>query len=626
VDEDTRIQVLDNMSFLPRADKEQRGAFIRDERTLVVWTDNFDDIVPVFEEFEEKLMGLVWRERPRYQNGELVTGSKAGSEIALPTLLKHDKEAAQFSKEQEEVDPRIARADERKGKWWNWKLADPKKPEPVQDIEGAPVRRQTRLFASVYSGLAVALCLFFIGSGASLLLQESMLDGKYQRFALLAVAPFLFCIALFFSLQIVGQLTCIFGPVAHYHQNSKYYSAVRPGPNKAIDANLPHLTIEMPVYKESLKETIAPSVYSLKTAMQTYARQGGTSAILMHDDGLQIISEEDRAERIQFYADHNIAWVARPKHDSSEGGFKRAGRFKKASNMNYGLALSLKMEKHLAALIEAGEDDIPDGQCLEDRALEMAVEETYQETGGKWRPWACNGRSMRLGDVILIVDSDTIVPEDCFRDAARELAESPEVAIIQHESEVMQVAHHYFENGISYFTRRVNKSISMVCANGEVAAFVGHNAFLRWSAIQDASFVDPIDGVRKIWSENNVSEDFDMALRLLLKGYITRWATYSNGGFKEGVSLTPDDELNRWEKYSFGCNELIFNPMKDWWRKGPITEQLRMFVWSPAPLHYKISMLAYMFSYCECLLSPLMRFYADFAPQMVSPSRSCSPS
>ena len=27
-------------------------------------------------------------------------------------------------------------------------------------------------------------------------------------------------------------------------------------------------------------------------------------------------------------------------------------------------------------------------------------------------------------------------------------------------------------------------------ANGEVAPFVGHNAFLRWSALQDAAFVD----------------------------------------------------------------------------------------------------------------------------------------
>ena len=46
-----------------------------------------------------------------------------------------------------------------------------------------------------------------------------------------------------------------------------------------------------------------------------------------------------------------------------------------------------------------------------------------------------------------------------------------------------------------------------------------------------------------------------MALRLQLAGYTIRWASYSNGGFKEGVSLTCDDELNRWEKYAYGCNE-----------------------------------------------------------------------
>ena len=46
------------------------------------------------------------------------------------------------------------------------------------------------------------------------------------------------------------------GPVAQFHQNSKYYSAVPPAPNKLVDENLPHMTIEMPVYKESLKETM----------------------------------------------------------------------------------------------------------------------------------------------------------------------------------------------------------------------------------------------------------------------------------------------------------------------------------------------------------------------------------
>ena len=47
--------------------------------------------------------------------------------------------------------------------------------------------------------------------------------------------------------------------------------------------------------------------------MQTYARQGGTSTILVHDDGLQSLNAEDREKRIAFYADHNIGWIARPQ-------------------------------------------------------------------------------------------------------------------------------------------------------------------------------------------------------------------------------------------------------------------------------------------------------------------------
>lgn len=359
--------------------------------------------------------------------------------------------------------------------------------------------------------------------------------------------------------------------------------------------------------------------------MQTYARQGGTCSIFINDDGLQLLSPGDRDARIAYYADHGIGWVARPKHDPAPGGFKRAGRFKKASNMNYALRLSLNLEKHLATLVEqdrekererqeAGgmgtpalgsrsnvassgtEDD--ESMSLEDRALVMAIEEEYASTGHQHKPWAANGKAIRMGEIVLIVDSDTIVPEDCFRDAARELAACPTVGVIQHESDVMQVAHHYFENGIAYFTRRINKCISMVAANGEVAPFVGHNAFLRWRAIQDAAFVDPVDGKEKIWSEHNVSEDFDMALRLMLRGYIIRWATYAKGEFKEGVSLTVDDELNRWQKYAYGCSELLFNPIVQWWRKGPINHQFHRFLWSgAAPLHYKISMLACEFSF-----------------------------
>ena len=57
-----------------------------------------------------------------------------------------------------------------------------------------------------------------------------------------------------------------------------------------------------------------------------------------------------------------------------------------------------------------------------------------QRPNVRFKQWAANGGSLRMGALFLIVDSDTIVLEDCFRDAAREPEESPEVAIIQHAS------------------------------------------------------------------------------------------------------------------------------------------------------------------------------------------------
>lgn len=63
---------------------------------------------------------------------------------------------------------------------------------------------------------------------------------------------------------------------------------------------------------------------------------------------------------------------------------------------------------------------------------------------------------------------------------AAEMFLSPEVGIVQHSTGVMQVSHDYFENGITYFTNLVYSSIRFSIGSGEVAPFVGHNAFLRW--------------------------------------------------------------------------------------------------------------------------------------------------
>ena len=43
-----------------------------------------------------------------------------------------------------------------------------------------------------------------------------------------------------------------------------YYSAIKPAPNPEIDNNLPHITIQMPVYKESLEQTMY--VFCISTA------------------------------------------------------------------------------------------------------------------------------------------------------------------------------------------------------------------------------------------------------------------------------------------------------------------------------------------------------------------------
>jgi hypothetical protein len=53
--------------------------------------------------------------------------------------------------------------------------------------------------------------------------------------------------------------------------------------------------------------------------------------MVINDDGLQIIPEEERRARIEFYADNSIGWTARPKHNHN--GFIRKGKFKKVCRL-----------------------------------------------------------------------------------------------------------------------------------------------------------------------------------------------------------------------------------------------------------------------------------------------------
>lgn len=89
--------------------------------------------------------------------------------------------------------------------------------------------------------------------------------------------------------------------------------------------------------------------------------------------------------------------------------------------MNFGNALSLRVEELMDELRPAEPKDDPDAMAewvwteedekeIYDEALAQALEESNGIA------WAAG--NIRIGELILIIDSDTRVPEDCFLDAA----------------------------------------------------------------------------------------------------------------------------------------------------------------------------------------------------------------
>ncbi|KAL9094552.1 MAG: hypothetical protein Q9165_003111 [Trypethelium subeluteriae] len=544
--EGLRLQVLPDISWLPRCQKHQFAAFIADRGVLVVWDDEPRHILERTKNIEQQLMDMIWA------NEEDEKAATKPPSVMINEVGDEDSEQG-YSTE----------------------------------------KRRVVLWQPLLTGFTLFLVATAMGSGFRQLAVETFVDHTFIRIALIIVCPVQIWLAFFFFQALVGNVAQLIGPVKQMNENSKFYSGKPPKRLQSDDGTLPHLTIQMPVYKEGLAAVIEPTIRSIKGAISTYEMQGGTANIFVNDDGMQLISEDEARQRMDFYDEHNIGWVARPKHNAKpaegERQFLRRGKFKKASNMNYALWVSNRVEDKLNAI------ERPDHWNNENEAeaYRNALAEVVSEDEG--RTWADG--NIRIGEYILLIDSDTRVPTDCFLDAVSEMEQSPQVAIIQFSSGVMNVTESFFERGITFFTDLVYTQIRYAVANGDVAPFVGHNAFLRWAAVQSIGYDDKEDNREKYWSESTVSEDFDMALRLQTTGYVVRLGAYAGQGFKEGVSLTVYDELARWEKYAYGCNELIFWPLKDWIFHGPFTPLFRNFVSSNMPFPSKLTILSYVGTY-----------------------------
>jgi len=177
--------------------------------------------------------------------------------------------------------------------------------------------------------------LLLIGGGLRILLPELAVAGDRSHLEFfLTSTPLVFTMVphslyslteKLFAILVVIYCLHIFSPYREAFGNSKFFSG-RP-PERRITEKLPHITIQCPIYNESLTGVIVPTVQSLKVAISTYQSQGGTASIFINDDGMQLLDPEMTELRLQYYRDQNIGWVARPPHQKD--GFLRAGNFRK---------------------------------------------------------------------------------------------------------------------------------------------------------------------------------------------------------------------------------------------------------------------------------------------------------
>jgi hypothetical protein len=114
-----------------------------------------------------------------------------------------------------------------------------------------------------------------------------------------------------------------------------------------------------------------------------------------------------RARR-RHYAASNIGWCARPPHEKD--GFVRKGRFKKASNMNYCLDFSNRVEDELSRLIS----QLAESRNTETRNITIKEENLLYQQAFDSTVSSDEGRTMaagdvRLGEILLLIDCDTRV-------------------------------------------------------------------------------------------------------------------------------------------------------------------------------------------------------------------------
>jgi hypothetical protein len=402
--------------------------------------------------------------------------------------------------------------------------------------------------ASYMTFMSIIILTFFAGAR----LYRARDAPWYTLSAVSASTLFLYCFLLFPVHYFVSVIAMPLYSLEYLTTNSRYLS-VNPSEKKL--QNHPSITIQIPVYDEDFKKIIRPILRSCVKMRDTYS---GLCNIVVNDDGLYKFVDDDElllttsipvVERVNYYKKYGIGYTCRPFTD-------RPGKFKKAGNMNFGIKCILN---------------------------------DYTDIGTYIRPAGFHD----LGEYIVIVDSDSIVPDGILIDTLKLFEQERNLAYTQHCTIPTENSYQ------NYFSRRIASStlnlygitFRISTRNGDITPVVGHNIIMRRAALEELREDD------EYWSEDKVSEDFDMCLRLHTADWYGKYVLYEDRPFQEGITLTYEDEMAKYVKFAYGVSETLFNPIKEWCSKSPLTRTFRQFILSDISISTKIGIFGYMMTY-----------------------------
>jgi len=367
------------------------------------------------------------------------------------------------------------------------------------------------------------------------IIKEIKNHGKWELLFFLISIPFAFAFITFPINFFVNNLVNLFYPSKKLREDSKYYAYSKPELKR--DVNLPSVDIHIPVYTEDFLEVIVPTLESSMIAKNYYR---GICQIIVADDGICKLDTILAQQRIDYYNKNNISFLARP----SEG---RKGRFKKSSNMNNIFCTNEYL-------------------CSRNIRYIRDIE--------------------TIGDYIILLDADSRIPKNAIELGVSFMIDNPNVGFLQFSSKpLINYKLNCFSRQIGRFTKNLFRIVfPIVTRGGEPSPLIGHNVMLRFEAMDKVKKHIFEENRFEYWSEDKVSEDFDMSIRLQSEGYIGVYSVFCE--FEEGVSLSYEDELSKLSKFAYGASELIFS--KNFWR---------FLICKHIPWYSKVNLTSYLFSY-----------------------------